>query len=406
MTSKTSRSNAGSTTSAMRAVSASATMTASASITCRSAGRKRGDARVEGRPQPVAAAVRAARPSARGPSRPRSSARRGGAGGGGGDELERERQAVDERAQAVGRERFGRLPLEKREFTSRARSTSRVNASRVASGPTGISASSRTPRRSRLVTSTRIPGTGRQHPANLRWRPRHGGAHSHRGRAGRSRHGAARPCRRDASGAREDGATTSRTAAATALGRRQLLEGDVPHGPSTAPGRLERQARLPGARRPDEGDEARACSTPPRGPVAPAARPIEPGRGARHSRPRRFALGGRARTAASRAGSCASTACCMRRSAGPGSTPSSSMSRRRACGVHVERLRLAARAVEREHQQLPATLAVGLLGDELPCRARRAPSGRLDDRAGAEEELARPSISSSRRVASISASGT
>ena len=64
---------------------------------------------------------------------------------------------------------------------------------------------------------------------------------------------------------------------------------------------------------------------------------------------------------APRVGSCASTRLSSSRSAGPGSRPSSSTNRSRALGVDAERLGLPSPAIQREHAQLPQTLAQRIL---------------------------------------------
>ncbi len=171
------------------------------------------------------------------------------------------------------------------------------------------------------------------------------------------------------------------------LRRREVLHIDVPHRPVRFAGGVERQARLPRAGGPDEGDEARAT---------PRLRKIlsligtadEPGRGARKTRTRRRAIC--ARTGRNVERGILREHCLLhtlQRGAGLHAELFDEQGTR--LGVHIERLRLAARAVEREHQQLPAMLAIRLLGDELPCRGDEGIRG-LDEQLGAEQELARP----------------
>ncbi len=81
---------------------------------------------------------------------------------------------------------------------------------------------------------------------------------------------------------------------------------------------------------------------------------------------------------ASSAGSCARIASCSARSSAPGSTPISSTSVRRAAAVGLERLRLAAAAVQGEHQLAVQVLAERLLrhgglelGDQIRVPAER-----------------------------------
>ena len=63
-------------------------------------------------------------------------------------------------------------------------------------------------------------------------------------------------------------------------------------------------------------------------------------------------------------GSCRRIASCRSRSSGPGSTPSSPTSRSRASWIGVERLGLAAAAVEREHQLRGEALVRRVLGHQ------------------------------------------
>ncbi len=165
-----------------------------------------------------------------------------------------------------------------------------------------------------------------------------------------------------------------------------MLHIDIPHGLARLAGGVERQTRLARAGWPDQGDQARA---------APRFRKIlslldtadEPGRGARKTRARRRAI----------------RACtgwdverrilrehrllhALQRRAGLHAELLDE--ERTRLGVHVECLRLAAGAIERKHQQLPAMLAIRLLADQLAGGCDEVVRA-LDEQLRAKEELSR-----------------
>ena len=100
----------------------------------------------------------------------------------------------------------------------------------------------------------------------------------------------------------------------------------------------------------------------------------------RRGRRRAAPAPGRARVGSARSsdGSCSRIARSSRRSGGPGS--SRARAQRDEAAVRVERLRLPAAAVEREHQQAEQVLAVGMSRDQ--------PFELTDDLVAAEGELA------------------
>ena len=95
----------------------------------------------------------------------------------------------------------------------------------------------------------------------------------------------------------------------------------------------------------------------------PRLRPARPRRAARR-RPRAAAGRAAGSVARSSAGSWARIASCRRRSSAPGSTPISLDQDRARVAVGLERLGLAARAVQREHPLRVQPLAQRVLGDE------------------------------------------
>ena len=348
-------------------------------------GRKRGNARVEGDPQPIATACGAARPVPEirlDSGCQLTDAQQVEVTS---HQLERERETVDETAQPVGGQLVGCCHCKARIDESRAirqecQCIVRWQWSDVDQ---------------RLVEHADALATGHQHPDLRAGREYPANLHGNLGaatlaavedhQAGRVTElldhavGCVERPRRRCNHIEHRGCDR--------LGRREVLHVDIPHRPVHLAGRIERQARLPGAGWPDEGDEARA--TPRLDEILPLlCPPDEPGCGARHPRPRCFAIGGCAGRRVERGilrEHCLLHA--LQRGAGLHAELFDEQGTR--LGVHIERLRLATRAVEREHQQLPAMLAIRLLGDELPCRGDEGIRG-LDEQLGAEQELARP----------------
>ena len=89
-----------------------------------------------------------------------------------------------------------------------------------------------------------------------------------------------------------------------------------------------------------------------------------------------------------------------RRSSGPGSSPSSSTSSSAALAHHLERVRLAAGAVEREHQLRAQPLAQRVLGDERPQLADQVGGAPAASSAASRSSIA-SRRSSSRRAISL-----
>ena len=140
-----------------------------------------------------------------------------------------------------------------------------------------------------------------------------------------------------------------------------LIEGDVPHGRRRVPGGLDRQARLPRPGRADQGHDPSPRPDLRKGILLPGP-PDEAGRGAGQAR---AMLRGRPMSERRVQGRVLGQDGLLHPpQAGPRLDAQVVHEAPATFGIDIERFRLAAGPVEGQHEQLPAPLAIGLLGGQ------------------------------------------